>query len=528
MKLYHATYSKLLKKIQKQGYLGNSPYKMWSDSDNRYVYLATDPDEAYSYAETALDDLEDEKLYNMLKDDEIIVLETDTKYLDKKKLFKDANVIDGTTYQYEGIINCQCLRIFDMNRYDDEIKECLRIAGVKLNEREDLTKFNRIAGFYHLDTKEFELFPRTSEDISTEDDEINDYIHNVHSKDEFTEFHKVRFGIEDIPGEGVICYIEGDTKRHAEDCYYAIMDEYAEDLDIIKYEVSYYIGNRQKMIVYDRYGNKRLNESYDRMDRPFIWNDPTYSQFHRILRDNTTYGKLSAIIDNGHIYCWDSALSHHDSVVNDIEESGIKLSDDYIWVRFKEPNLCWVSAAYFDDYTDEDLEDLPQQDFEKELEDNPIIRKYFPQGVKVVRFDSLNEELIHMEKSNYDDYYSVILKNPTKKELRDNNLRRSRFICYEDGTWLFFDSMQWIHEQILSKYRSNSRSIGMGFYDYDTNEFIFMESMNYDEGEEGYDEEVQGLINKCRNWLLKQDYVIKTFGKDFYVSVYGDWVDNPW
>lgn len=135
-----------------------------------------------------------------------------------------------------------------------------------------------------------------------------------------------------------------------------------------------------------------LNESYDRMDRPFIWNDPTYTQFHKILRDNTTYGKLSAIIDNGHIYCWDSALSHHDSVVKDIEESGIKLSDDYIWVRFKEPNLCWVSAAYFDDYTDEDLEDLPQQDFEKELEENPVIKKYFPQGVKVVRFDSIMEK----------------------------------------------------------------------------------------------------------------------------------------
>ena len=666
---------------------------MWSDSDNRYVYLASDPDEAYSYAETALDEIDNEKLYDMLENDEIVVLETDTKYLDKNKLFKDKNVIDGeTTYQYEGIINCQNLRIYnyqmdeslvedvrpqylyhgttfeyakeimwsntiegttdigneqygvsltrnlsyakdfadykadvngdygivifeldyeklkhhykirpyydllDMQRasngdklkyneyeevvigdiqplsqyikniyVDDEaqeqiesndeyieyfgnaktfdgieivkshfnkdmnnqINEVLKLAGVKLDEREDLTKFNRIAGFYHLDTKEFELFPRTSEDISTEDDEINDYIHNVHSKDEFTEFHIVRFGIEDIPGEGVVCYIEGDTKRHAEDCYYAIMDEYAEDLDIIKYELEYYIGNKQKMIVYDRYGNKRLNEeildakavgddlmniilknptrrelrdnkmntcrgalgrngnfyfieisdlahcdlfdtlekmgineepyhvfkysnktntfyyydpdndldeeeikkelessphfksfagchfdyfddldfdpdlyesynplneSYDRMNRPFIWNDPTYSQFHRILRDNTTYGKLSAIIDNGHIYCWDSALSHHDSVVKDIEESGIKLSDDYIWVRFKEPNLCWVSAAYFDDYTDEDLEDLPQQDFEKELEENPIIKKYFPQGVKIVRFDSIMEK----------------------------------------------------------------------------------------------------------------------------------------
>lgn len=278
----------------------------------------------------------------------------------------------------------------------------------------------------------------------------------------------------------------------------------------------------------------QLNESYDRMDRPFIWNDPTYSQFHRILRDNTTYGKLSAIIDNGHIYCWDSALSHHDSVVKDIEESGIKLSDDYIWVRFKEPNLCWVSAAYFDDYTDEDLEDLPQQNFEKELEDNPIIRKYFPQGVKVVRFDSiresvLNEELIHMEKSSYDEHLASIVKNPTKRELRENHLKRSRFICFADGTWLFFDPMEWIHEQVLNKYAPKfGRGKNSGFYDYDKNQFIFIHGMNYDEGEDGYEEEFNHYANKDRKFLLSYPYIKQTFGTDFNIMVYGDWVDSPW
>lgn len=138
MKLYHATFSKLLRKIKKVGYLGNSPYKLWSDSDNRYVYLASDPDEAYSYAETALDEIDNERLYDMLEDDEIVVLEIDTKYLDKNKLFKDKNVIDGeTTYQYEGIINCQCLRIFDMNKYNNEIEECLRIAGINIDKIKD-------------------------------------------------------------------------------------------------------------------------------------------------------------------------------------------------------------------------------------------------------------------------------------------------------------------------------------------------------------------------------------------------------
>ena len=128
--------------------------------------------------------------------------------------------------------------------------------------------------------------------------------------------------------------------------------------------------------------------------KPFIWTDPSYSQFHKILRNNTTYGKLSAIIDGNHIFCWDSAIKHHDSIIEQIENSGINVSDDAIWVRFKEPNICWVSAAYFDDYTDEELDDLPQQDFELELENNPVIRRYFPNGVKIERFNNLINESI--------------------------------------------------------------------------------------------------------------------------------------
>ena len=142
--------------------------------------------------------------------------------------------------------------------YDPDLYE-----SVQLTEREDLTNFNRIAGFYHYDTKQFDLFPRTSEDISVEDDEVNDYIHNVHSKDEFTEFNIVRFGIEDIPGEGVVCYIEGDTKRNVEKCYYAILEKYAEECDIIKYELEYYVGNEHKYIFLDRYG-KQIMESTDK------------------------------------------------------------------------------------------------------------------------------------------------------------------------------------------------------------------------------------------------------------------------
>ena len=163
-----------------------------------------------------------------------------------------------------------------------------------------------------------------------------------------------------------------------------------------------------------------------------------------------------------------------------------------------------------------------------------IIRKYFPQGVKVVRFDNinesvLNEELIHMEKSSYDNHMAVVLKNPTKRELRENHLKRSRFICFADGTWLFFDPMEWIHENMLDQFSPNfGKGKSGGFYDLSNNEFIFIEPMDHDEGEEGYEEEFNYYIDKEQKFLLSYPYIVNTFGKNFNIMVYGDWVDNPW
>ena len=172
------------------------------------------------------------------------------KWLDKgiDGIIIPPNEEGSTTYYI--VIDLSTIKLIDKKVFYDE-------ADIEdLNESEDLTKFNRIAGFYHYDTGKFEFFPRTSEEISTEDDEINDYIHNVTSKDEFTEFHLVRFGIEDIPGEGVVCYMESDTKPHVEKCYYAIVDKYQEELDIVKYELEYYVGNEPKYIFLNRYGEQ--------------------------------------------------------------------------------------------------------------------------------------------------------------------------------------------------------------------------------------------------------------------------------
>ena len=108
--LYHATYKQFLKSIKEKG-LGNTNRRMWSDSKGRgVVYLASNYDEAYSYAETAewLDDREDADDYV----DNIIVFAIDVNELDKNKLFKDENVLDGTTtFEYHGIISFDKLKL---------------------------------------------------------------------------------------------------------------------------------------------------------------------------------------------------------------------------------------------------------------------------------------------------------------------------------------------------------------------------------------------------------------------------------
>jgi len=97
--LYHATYRPLLKKIKEYGLDTRMSKKAWEDSIPGYVYLALEPDIAYSYAESSEEVPEDWV-------DEIVVLKIDRGSLDQDKLFIDQNVLDnvGDTLEYRGVI----------------------------------------------------------------------------------------------------------------------------------------------------------------------------------------------------------------------------------------------------------------------------------------------------------------------------------------------------------------------------------------------------------------------------------------
>ena len=107
--LYHASYGPLADSIQQSG-LGGDRDTMWDDSVRGTVYLAVDPDIAFSYAETS-DDAWDR--FETDEGLEIVTFEIDTAQLDPSRFNIDQNVIGnaGDTLEYYGIVPPSALKV---------------------------------------------------------------------------------------------------------------------------------------------------------------------------------------------------------------------------------------------------------------------------------------------------------------------------------------------------------------------------------------------------------------------------------
>ena len=110
--LYHASYGPLADSIQQSG-LGGDRDTMWEDSVRGTVYLALDPEIAFSYAETS------DEAWDKFETDaglEIITFEIDTSLLDHSKFNIDQNVLDneGDTLEYYGIVPPSAIK--ELNR----------------------------------------------------------------------------------------------------------------------------------------------------------------------------------------------------------------------------------------------------------------------------------------------------------------------------------------------------------------------------------------------------------------------------
>ena len=296
--------------------------------------------------------------------------------------------------------------------------------------------------------------------------------------------------------------------------------------------------------LYDDEDDNQINESIRKLEiqnSPMIYEVTSLNNIKALLH-RCRFG-LRGIMNNstGHLFvCDNEELIHHNLMK--IINKNIEPIDSYSKLSFYNNKEKALDSEYvyedvwgygWDLYTDNEIyvwvcnHDLSGDAYN--LVSN-LEMVYPPEDEDgYIDVQQLNEEIIHAENCNYDNHMAVVLKNPTKRELRENGLDRSRFICFEDGTWLFFDSMQWIHENILDQFSPKfGKGNNGGFYDLSNNEFIFIESLDYDENEEGYEEEVSYYENKCKKWLLTKPYIRETFGLNPNVTICGDWVDSPW
>ena len=203
---------------------------------------------------------------------------------------------------------------------------------------------------------------------------------------------------------------------------------------------------------------------------------------------------------------------------------GIKLDGLEIYKRFRKKGFGRnVVQKLKDKYKGIYVRALPSA---KKFWEKQGHKAYYNKDSGTYDGDLIYEELIHSENSYYGDHTSVILKNPTLRELKEYNLMESRFICFGD-IWVFFDASQWIHYQIIKRY-PQYKSVDMGFYDFKKKTFYFIKSFNAEDdvSNEFYVEKKMKEL-KLHRWLLSQPYIVQNF-KNFKVEVFGDWVDSPW
>ena len=129
------------------------------------------------------------------------------------------------------------------------------------------------------------------------------------------------------------------------------------------------------------------------------------------------------------------------------------------------------------------------------------------------KLENLNESIAYAEMN--DDEMMVILHNPTRKELKDNNLDDECRIIYDGNNGYYFASSEWTHEQIEQKLQANnlpySETSGE-FYYYQDNLFTTRDDWSSEE-------EYQEYKNDWYQSLKSMPYIVKNFG-NFKVEIF--------
>ena len=238
--LYHATYKPYWEEIKKEGFIKPGKHSNWPDifKTYRYIYLSTDYDNAYSYAETA-EEVPEELL------NQIVVLEIDANKLDIDSIRADEN------------------QIYDSDEDEGRsIEDPLTWVELEYDKPIPVSAVKKVHD-------ESEL----NESISTTDD-LLDYIES-------------NFNISDYYSEGQSYILPNGEFLNLWDGAHIGIDDTLYEKGLIK-EDPYFSG---KLILMDKYNSIRMS------DGKYIQTDP-YIELPKKLPNNAQLNSLLDFLDS--------------------------------------------------------------------------------------------------------------------------------------------------------------------------------------------------------------------------------------
>ena len=255
-----------------------------------------------------------------------------------------------------------------------------------------------------------------------------------------------------------------------------------------------YLAKDSSYIVYEKNNNEKLNEEYEGLNRlaGFYWFDE--KKFQMLKRKPMGVKELSKDDNQFDYYHLDSmdGLEEDNKARFGIEKIGKKL-------------VCYIEAE------DKQKCLMAKKAIQRKFSDILIDKFQLSWGRN--NFEELYESIVYAEME--DDEMVVILHNPTRKELKDNDLDDECRIVYDGQGGYYFASSQFTHEEIEQKLQANnlpySETSGE-FYFYQDNLFATRDDWSSEK-------EYQEYKNDWYQSLKSMPYIVKNFG-NFKVEIF--------
>lgn len=129
----------------------------------------------------------------------------------------------------------------------------------------------------------------------------------------------------------------------------------------------------------------------------------------------------------------------------------------------------------------------------------------------------LNEEIVWAESPYEEELENIILKNPTRKELKDNNMTTCRIVKDWNENYYFADSYEFIHTEIvdeLRKQRINAVETNLFYNLYKNTFYVRVDHLE--------DNEINEYVQDVYQELKNSSYIKKEFGHFNYDITYGE------